>query len=106
MSVRKREWTTRKGETKEAWIVTYSVNGSRHQETFERKKDADAREAEVTVNVGKGIHIAPSKTPTVREAGKRWLGSCSHIERASAITYRQHLHLHINPYLGHTGSRT
>jgi integrase len=101
MAVRKRVWTTRRGEQKEAWIVDYAVNGSRHIETFERKKEADAREAEVTVNVGKGIHIAPSKTPTVREAGKLWLEGCSHIERATALTYRQHLHLHINPYLGH-----
>jgi integrase len=101
MAVRKRVWTTRRGEQREAWIVDYAVNGSRHIETFERKKDADAREAEVTVNVGKGIHIAPSKTPTVREAGKLWLESCTHIERATAVTYRQHLQLHINPYLGH-----
>jgi integrase len=100
MSVRKREWTTRRGERREAWIVDYVANGSRHIETFERKKDADAREAEVTVNVGKGIHIAPSKTPTVREAGKRWLDSCTHIERATAVTYKQHLQLHIFPYLG------
>ncbi len=101
MSVRKRTWTTRAGERKEAWIVDYAVHGSRHIETFEKKKDADAREAEVTVNVGKGIHIAPSKTPTVREAGKVWLESCAHIERTTAVTYKQHLDLHINPYLGH-----
>jgi integrase len=101
MAVRKRKWVTRRGEEKEAWIVDYAVNGERHIETFERKKDADAREAEVTVNVGKGIHIAPSKTPTVREAGKLWLDSLSHkIERATVVTYRQHLHLHIDPYLG------
>ena len=100
MSVRKREWITRGGERREAWIVDYAVNGSRHIETFERQKDADAREAEVTVNVGKGLHIAPSKTPTVREAGKLWLDACSHIERATAVTYRQHLDLHIYPYLG------
>jgi integrase len=101
MAVRKRVWETRRGETKEAWIVDYSVNGSRHIETFQRKKDADAREAEVTVNVGKGIHIAPSKTPTVREASQMWLDSCHHLERTTAITYRQHLTLHIAPYLGH-----
>ena len=99
MSVRKRVWTTRKGERKEAWIVDYAVSGERHIETFERKKDADAREAEVTVNVGKGTHIAPNKTPTVREAGRRWLEGCHHIERATAVTHRQHLHLHIDPYL-------
>jgi integrase len=101
MSVRKREWTTRKGEDREAWIVDYTVGGSRHIETFERKKDADAREAEVTVNVGKGIHIAPSKTPTVREAGKMWLESCAGLERATREAYEQHLRLHIEPYLGH-----
>jgi integrase len=101
MSVRKRTWITRRGEDKEAWIVDYSVNGSRHIETFQRKKDADAREAEVTVNVGKGTHIAPSKTPTVREAGKLWLEACAGLERATVEAYRQHLHLHIEPYLGH-----
>ena len=30
MSVRKRVWTTRKGERKEAWIVDYAVSGERH----------------------------------------------------------------------------
>ncbi len=85
----------------EAWIVDYAVNGSRHIETFARKKDADAREAEVTVNVRKGIHIAPSKTPTVSEAGKLWLAACSNLERATVESYKQHQHLHIEPYLGH-----
>ena len=88
-------------EPRESWIVDYAVNGSRHIETFERKKDADAREAEVTVNVGKGIHIAPSKTPTVREAGKLWLDACGDLERATVDAYKQHVHLHIVPYLGH-----
>ena len=101
MSVRKREWITRSGEQREAWIVDYSVSGSRHIETFDRKKDADAREAEVSVNVRKGTHIAPSKTPTVREAGKMWLESCAGLERATRESYEQHLRLHIEPHLGH-----
>jgi len=67
MSVRKRKWTTRKGEAREAWIVDYTANGSRHIETFERKKDADAREAQVTVDVGKGVHTAASKSMTVAQ---------------------------------------
>src|SRR5262249_15195419 len=37
---------------------------------------------------------------TVREAGNLWLASCAHIERATAVTYKQHLDLHIYPYLG------
>src|SRR5262249_8844117 len=101
MSVRKRVWTTRRGERKEAWIVDYAINGNRHIETFERKKDADAREAEVTVNIGKGTHIAPSTTPIVREAGKLWLEACADLERATVEAYKQHLHLHIEPFLGH-----
>ena len=36
----------------------------------------------------------------MREAGKLWLDSCSHIERATGVTYKQHLQLHIYPYLG------
>ena len=102
MSVRKRTWVTRKGETKEAWIVDYSVKGSRHIETFARKKDADAREALVKVDVSKGIHIAPSKSATVANAGELWIKACEgdKLERASVEAYRQHLRLHIVPFLG------
>jgi integrase len=52
MSVRKRTWTTPKGETREAWVVDYTDQaGERHIETFDRKKDADARQACVKVDV-------------------------------------------------------
>lgn len=102
MSVRKRIWTTRKGETKEAWIVAYAVDGSRTIETFKRKRDADARAAQVTVDVGKGVHIAPNKTPTVKEAGNKWIEACKtdELEEATVAAYEQHLRLHIVPYLG------
>jgi integrase len=102
MSVRKRVWTTRRGERKEAWIVDYAVNGSRHLKTFERKKDADAYEAQVSVDLGKGIHIAPSKSVTVAEAGDLWIKACEaeELERATIAGYKQHLRLHIQPYLG------
>jgi integrase len=102
MSVRKRVWTTRKGETKEAWIVDYADVTGRHIETFERKKDADAREAQVTVDVGRGVHIAPSKSITVAEAGELWIKACEEdeLERATVDAYKQHLRLHIKPYLG------
>jgi integrase len=74
MSVRKRQWITRKGEQREAWIVDYADGqGERHIETFERKKDADARAAQVKVDVGKGVHVAPNKSPTVAQAGAKWL---------------------------------
>jgi integrase len=91
MSVRKRKWTTRAGEVKEAWIVDYVANGSRHIETFERKKDAEAREAEVTVNVDKGIHTAPSKSITIAQAADDWLRyvEAEGRERATIRRYRE-----------------
>jgi integrase len=74
MSVRKRKWTTSKGEPREAWVVDYfDAARARHTEAFSRKKDADAREAEVKVDIKAGVHVAPSKAPTVREAGQDWL---------------------------------
>jgi integrase len=102
MSVRRRKWVTRKGEAKEAWIVDYSVSGSRHIETFERKKEADARAAQVKVDVGKGIHVAPNKTPLVKDAGDRWIEACKAqgLEPATIAAYEQHVRLHIVPYLG------
>lgn len=104
-SVRKRSWVTRKGEAKEAWIVDYAVNGTRHIETFARKKDADAYHAQVSVDVNKGIHVPPSKSITVIEAGTSWIKTCEtegdeKLERATVDGYKQHLRLHINPRLG------
>jgi hypothetical protein len=49
---------------------------SRHIETFEREKDAAARAAQVTVDVGRGVHVAPNKTPTVKDAGNLWIEAC------------------------------
>ncbi len=73
MSVRKRKWTTRGGEDREAWVVDYQQTGERHIETFAKKKDADARHAEVKVDVKSGVHVAPSKSITLKEAGENWI---------------------------------
>jgi integrase len=109
MSVRKRSWKTSKGETKEAWIIDYlDRDGDRHIETYDRKKDADARHDEVRQNVRKGVHAAPAKTATVAEAGEAWIkrveangmrGS-GPVERGTLYQYRQHLKLHIAPQIG------
>jgi hypothetical protein len=63
MSVRKRTWITAKGEAREAWIVDYAdVSGRRHIKSFIRKKDADAYEAKVRIDIRAGVHIAPSQS--------------------------------------------
>jgi integrase len=101
MSVRKRTWTTSRGEKKEAWIVDYAdQRKARHIQTFVRKKDADAYEATVRVDIRRGVHI--SSKETVADAGEKWLSDCeaAGLEAATIESYWQHLRDHIIPYIG------
>ena len=107
MSVRKRVWTTQSGETREAYVVQYSIaeldaRGKRKRviKTFDRKKEADAFHAQVRVDLGKGTHVPASKSPTIEQAGRNWINSCADLERTTRDGYEQHLRDHINPYLG------
>jgi integrase len=102
MSVRKRAWTTAKGERKEAWIVDYvDQDGDRHIQTFNRKKEAEEYHNSVKVDVRKGVHTAPSRSITVKDAARAWLdGGSKAWERATYDTYKQHVQLHILPFLG------
>ena len=69
MSVRKRTWTTGRGEIREAWNVDYAdQQGERHIRTFDKKKEADAFHANVTVDVTAGTHTASSRSKTLEEA--------------------------------------
>jgi integrase len=105
MSVRKRKWTTRRGEAKEAWVVDYTDGqGDRHIETFERKKDADARHAAVTVEVDRGIHTAKGRSITLAAAAEDWIKfvTLEKREPATIAGYRQHVDKHIVPRLGAT----
>lgn len=103
MSVRKRKWTTRKGEAKEAWVVDYvDKDGDRHIETFRRKKDADEYEATVKVDVRAGIHTAASKSITVAQAATDWINVIEGVrarEPSTVDQYRQHAR-HINNLIG------
>jgi integrase len=103
MAVRRRSWTTKSGDRREAWIVDYvDATGARRIETFARKKNADARSAQIAVDIRRGIHTAASASPTVAQAGQDWLAyvELEGRERATIKGYREHLHLHINPRLG------
>jgi integrase len=103
MAVRKRAWTTKSGERRESWIVDYTdADGDRHIRTFKLKRDADAFRASVRVDISQGTHTAPSKSVTVAEAGRTWIASGTELERTTVDTYRQHLELHIVPFLGPT----
>lgn len=105
MSVRKRRWTTPKGIEKEAWVVDYiDTKGTRRLKTFTKKKDADAFSATASVEVRQGVHVADSATITIAEAGKLWLKECAAngLEPTTIDQYRQHLNLHIVPFIGET----
>jgi integrase len=101
MSIRKREWVTRTGERKQAWIVDYSLDGLRHIQTFQRKKDADAYAQQVGVEIRAGMHTPVSKSITVAQAAEGWIGSVA-LDKREASTlaqYRQHAR-HINARIG------
>jgi integrase len=103
MSVRKRVWTTRRGETKEAWIADFvDGNGDRHIQTFQQKKKADAFAAKTKVDVNAGTHVALDNDLTIAGVADKWIkGVEAHgRERATIKQYREHVHLHIVPRIG------
>ena len=103
MSVRKRSWTTPKGEAKTAWVVDYvDIKGTRRLKTFKLKKEADAFSATASVEVREGTHVADAASATVAEAGKLWIAAKSRAgrERSTIDQYKQHLELHIDPFIG------
>jgi integrase len=102
MSIRKRAWTTRTGEAKEAWIVDYfDQDGVRHIETRKRKKDAEARAQEIGINVRAGTHTPAAKSITVAEAAADWIRSVERekCERSTVAQCQQHAK-HIKDRLG------
>ena len=101
MSIRRRRWRTKHGETRTAWVVDYTDRDGRHIASFERKADAVAYAGEVQVAVARGTHTAPSRSPTVAEAIADWLdrGELEQLERATLKQYRE-LGAHIEQHLG------
>ncbi|OQP84209.1 site-specific integrase [Rhizobium rhizosphaerae] len=105
MSVRKREWTTPKGEAKSAWVVDYvDTAGKRRLKTFKLKKQADAFAATASVEVREGTHVADSASVTVSKAGAFWIlsGEAAGLERSTMNQRQRHLDLHITPFIGET----
>ncbi len=105
MSVRKRKWTTAKGVVKEAWQVDYvDGQGKRQRQSFAKKKEADAFLLKAQGEVRDGVHVPDSETITVAAAGDLWLksGAADNLERTTLDQRRQHLDLHIKPFIGNT----
>jgi integrase len=102
VSVRRRSWVNSSGMQRETWVCDYrDKSGARHQEAFERKRDADAFEAEVKVNIRLGVHTPRSGSKTVAQVGALWIEDCKleGLERTTTKQYASHVTLHINPLM-------
>src|SRR5690606_9399100 len=94
-----------KGVEKTAWVVDYVDSQDRRRlKTFKLKKDADQFAATATVEVREGVHVADSASATVLQAGRLWIAAKDRAgrERSTIDQYRQHLELHIAPFIGET----
>ena len=103
MSVRRRKWTTKSGEPREAWVVAYTdATGKRHIETFERKKDADSRHAAVKTAIAAGTHTPTNKSATITEAARDWLAYIEGegIEPTTLQNYSHYIRGHLLPRIG------
>lgn len=102
MSVRKRTWL-KGGIQQSSWVVDYTdTQGKRRLKTFKLKKEADEFAKRAGVEVLDGLHVADSSTSTVEQAGRLWIaaGAEANLERTTLDQRRQHLNLHIVPFIG------
>jgi integrase len=98
-TVRKREWTNKKGK-QVAWVADYfDQEGNRHIKTFDKKKDADAWLVNTRGEVARGVHTPENASITVAEAAEIWIekGQLEQLERSTLRQYRNHVDLHITP---------
>ncbi len=100
-TIRKR--TRLDGQT--AWQVDYRDGaGTRRHRQFRTKRDADAFLVKARAEVAAGTHTPDGASLTVREAADLWLarGERDGLERTTLFGYRQHVTLHILPYIAAT----
>jgi integrase len=103
MSVRKREWTTAKGEAKTAWLVDYrDQGGARRFKTFSTRKAAVDFAATARVEVRAGVHTADAASETVATAAANWIkaGREAGLEASTLDQRRQHVEHHVEPFVG------
>jgi integrase len=99
VSVRKR--TLPGGGT--AWLVDYRDNtGVRRARQFSTKREADAFNVQARSELAAGTHTADSASITIHKASELWIARCERdkLEAGTLLDYRQHLKLHILPFLG------
>jgi hypothetical protein len=102
-TVRKRAWTTPKGEKREAWRVRYvDQHGLTRTRQFDLKRDADAFRVKAESEILAGIHTADSASITVAEAADLWIATAQGNRRdpGTLKSYREIANLHVKPLIG------
>lgn len=75
-TVTKRNWTTGKGEARQAWVVAFTdAAGKRHKEQFATKREAEARRVEAEGQVRGGTYRADATSKSVHDACAGYLAS-------------------------------
>jgi integrase len=102
-AVRKRQWTTPKGEPRSAWIVDYvDRDGERGRKLLRTKRDADAFRVEIEGQLRAGTFRPDASKVTVADLAELFLDYCrGRMERHERMTrhnlagYRGHLRNHV-----------
>jgi integrase len=92
MSVRPRKWKNKDGTVSHSWVVDYHGNdGRRHNEQFDRRREAENAWAKIRLDLGKNIHVPASQSATVSEAAEIWYRACeaNELEPTTIDEYRR-----------------
>ncbi|MEQ8251887.1 MAG: site-specific integrase [Oceanibaculum nanhaiense] len=102
-SVRKRSWTTGKGEKRAAWAVDFTdETGARQRRQFQTKREADAFRVDIEGQLRAGTFRADAAKVTVREAALGFLDYCEGRMRRGERMTRHNFKVyagHVNNYI-------
>lgn len=99
-AIRKREWTSPKGQKKTAWLVDYKdQHGKRRARQFSTKKEAEAYAARARDEIRQGRHTHDRDSITVEVAADLWIAAADAegLERSTIKRYRELARLHVVP---------
>ena len=102
-AIRKREWTSPKGQKKTAWLVDYKdQHGKRRARQFSTKKEAESYADRARDEIRQGRHTHDRDSITVAVAADLWIaaGDAEGLERSTIKRYRELARLHIVPKFG------
>jgi integrase len=104
-TIRKRTWTTKAGEKRSAWVLSYvDREGRQHRPQFPTKRDADDERIRIEGELVQGVHVPDRASATVHDVAKAFLKDFATLvkakkrERSTLRAYSQHVDLHLAPF--------